>query len=76
MQSLGRQYGLQTFLLDDPLADRELTATFSDEPLSEVLQVIALSLEVGYRHSDSTVVFGLPERNELTAPSAAASPSR
>lgn len=76
MRSLERQYGLQTFLLDAPLADRELTATFSDEPLSEVLQVIALSLEVGYRHSDSTVVFGRPERNELTSPSAAASPSR
>jgi ferric-dicitrate binding protein FerR (iron transport regulator) len=76
MQSLERQYGLQTFLLDDPLADRELTATFSDEPLSEVLRVIALSLEVGYRHSDSTVVFGRPESNALNVPSAADSSSR
>lgn len=74
-RSLERQYGVQTFLMDDALSDRKLTATFTDESLSDVLKVVSLSLDIGYRRSDSTVVFGRPERNNLNVPSPAPSPS-
>jgi len=72
MRTLERQYEVSTWLLEDSLAHRELTATFADTSLEEVLNVIALSLDLGYRHSDSTVVFGRPGHEELNAP---ASPS-
>jgi len=62
---LERRYGYPVWLLDSQLADRRLTATFQDESLEQVLDVIALSLDVGYRKGDSTVVFGRPDRQDL-----------
>lgn len=76
IRTLERQYGVKGWLLDDELADRQLTAAFDDKSLDQVLDVVALSLEIGYRRSDSTVVFGHPERDELDVPSSLVPPSR
>lgn len=73
---LERTYGHQIWLLDSELADRRLTATFQEESLDKVLEVISLSLDVGYRVRDSTIVFGRPERHDLKSPSATDWPSK
>lgn len=67
---LERTYGHQIWLLDSELADRRLTATFQEKSLDKVLEVISLSLDVGYRVRDSTIVFGRPERQDLKSPPA------
>lgn len=73
---LERTYGHQVWLLDSELADRQLTATFQEESLEKVLEVISLSLDVGYRMQDSTIVFGSPERHDLKSHSVMETPSK
>ena len=43
---LGRWYDLDVRLADTTLGAKRLTATFKDEPLSQVLHLIAASLDV------------------------------
>ena len=69
IDDLERQYGLRIALLDSDLAGRRLTATFENRPLEDVLNIVALSLDIGYRRTDSTVVFGHPDRSDFQTPS-------
>ena len=73
IDDLERQYGLRIALLDSELADRRLTTTFENQSLGEVLDVVALSLDLGYRRTDSTVVFGRSDRPDFHDPSASES---
>jgi len=75
MWELERRYGHQTWLLDSQLAERHLTATFQSESLDRVLEVIALSLDIGYRKKDSTIVFGRSDRPDLKSLSPSEAPS-
>jgi len=70
IDDLERQYGLRIALLDSELADRRLTTTFENQSFEDVLDVIALSLDIGYRRTDSTVVFGRSDRPDFQSPSA------
>lgn len=45
---IGRWYDVDVRLADDGLGERRLTASFGDEPVSQVLDLIALSLDLRY----------------------------
>jgi transmembrane sensor len=54
---LQRWYGIDLRIADPSLAGRHLTATFSGEPASRVLEVISLALGADIeRHGDTAVV--------------------
>ena len=53
---LRRWYGVDLQLADRSLAGRRLTATFDDEPIDRVLQVIALALGAQVERHDSVAV--------------------
>ncbi|MDZ7690644.1 MAG: DUF4974 domain-containing protein [Balneolaceae bacterium] len=46
---LERWYNITLHLEDSTLRDRRLTATFQNEPITEVLDVLALSLNLNYQ---------------------------
>lgn len=54
---LERWYGIQVEIADSTLYDNNLTAVFEDEPLIEVLNVVALSLGVEYKRDDQHIIF-------------------
>lgn len=56
--SLRRWYGVEVRIADSSLNARTLTASFSEEPLVDVLRVIGLALDTRVRREDSTVVIG------------------
>jgi transmembrane sensor len=53
---LRRWYGIDLQIADPSLAGRRLTATFEDEPIDRVLQVIALALGARVERHDSVAV--------------------
>jgi transmembrane sensor len=53
---LRRWYGIDLQIADPSLAGRRLTATFDDEPIDRVLQVIALALGASVERHDSVAV--------------------
>jgi transmembrane sensor len=53
---LRRWYGVDLQIADSSLAGRRLTATFADEPIDRVLQVIALALGARVERHDSVAV--------------------
>lgn len=54
---LERTYDLEIRLADPSLAQRHLTATFSDQSLREILSTIALLLDARYERTGRTVTF-------------------
>lgn len=56
MPELERWYDVDIRLADSALAGRRLTASFRDEPLSQVLQLLALSLDLRVQRHDHVVV--------------------
>jgi len=57
MIQLERWYDLHCELSDSTLAFRHLTARFKDEPIAEILNIIALSLDIKCEQRDQTVIF-------------------
>lgn len=54
---LERWYNIDIVLSDSSFEERRMSASFKDEPLSEVLAVIALSLDLDYKKEGRTVTF-------------------
>lgn len=54
---LGRWYDVEVRLADATLAGRRLTASFGEEPISQVLDLIALSLDLRYDRDGGVIVF-------------------
>lgn len=54
---LERWYNIETSVTDPELDKKQLTATFEDEPLREVLKVIAISFQIDYTQEGRSVVF-------------------
>ncbi|WP_185958435.1 FecR family protein [Fodinibius sediminis] len=54
---LERWYNVEVLLADSSLKKRRLSASFTDEPLSEVLTVIALSLDITYKQDGQVITF-------------------
>ena len=54
---LQRWYGVEASIADERIASRRLTAIFADEPLPEVLNVIARSLDITFRRDGDRVIF-------------------
>jgi len=54
---LERWYDIHIEVVDSSLYSQKMTATFKDEPMSEVFKIIALSLDAGYERKDGTVTF-------------------
>lgn len=57
---LGRWYDVDVRLGDDRLGERRLTASFAEEPVSQVLDLIALSLDLRYDRDGCEIVLFLP----------------
>ena len=56
--SIRRWYGTEVRIADSALNTRTLTASFSNEPLAEVLKVIGLALDTRVQQQDSVVIIG------------------
>jgi transmembrane sensor len=56
-RDLGRWYDVDFRIADDGLGARHLTATFQREPLDQILDLIALSLNVRYERSGRVIQF-------------------
>lgn len=54
---LERWYNIDIVLSDSSFAERRISASFEDEPLTEVLAVIALSLDLDYKREGRRVTF-------------------
>jgi ferric-dicitrate binding protein FerR (iron transport regulator) len=54
--ALERWYGVRVHLADEALADRRLTASFAGEPLTQVLDVISMSLGIRHERRDGEIV--------------------
>ena len=54
---LRRWYDLDFLLADPSLGARRLTASFSDEPVAEVIRLIAMAVEARYERRGRTVTF-------------------
>ncbi|MCW9705970.1 FecR family protein [Fodinibius salsisoli] len=54
---LERWYNINITIADTGLASRRLSASFEDEPLAEVLTVIALSLDMKYEREGREITF-------------------
>lgn len=54
---LERWYDITLTLADSSLGSRRLTASFNNEPMTEVLNVIALSLDMSYEREGRKVTF-------------------
>lgn len=57
VRDLGRWYDLDIRLADAALAERRLTASFGREPVAEILELIALSLNLRHVRDGRTVTF-------------------
>jgi transmembrane sensor len=57
LAELDRWYDLDCRLADDTLGDLRLTASFQDEPASEVIRLVALSLGLRYERQGKVVTF-------------------
>lgn len=76
-RELSRWYGVEVRFADPALAARHLTATFTSEPVDEVLRVIGLSAEVRFERQDRQVVaYPAPRASSGRVPSPAMPPSR
>jgi transmembrane sensor len=60
LTELGRWYDLEIRLADPSLAERRLTATFTNEPAPQVLERIARVLRLEVRQSGRVVTFVAP----------------
>jgi ferric-dicitrate binding protein FerR (iron transport regulator) len=60
--ALGRWYDLDVRVADRALAERRLTASFRHEPVSQVLELIARSLDARVERDGRSVVFRLDSR--------------
>lgn len=56
-RQLERWYAIQVEVEDTLMYDRKLTAAFSDEPLTEVLNVVSLSLNGDYNRKGRSILF-------------------
>jgi transmembrane sensor len=65
MPVLARWYDLEVRIADPILAERKLTASFSGEPVAEVFEMIARSLDARVRRDGRTVVLS-PRTNAGT----------
>jgi len=54
---LERWYDINIEVADSALYSQRMTASFKDEPMSEVLKIIALSIDASYEREDRTVIF-------------------
>lgn len=54
---LGRWYNIDVRLGDSALADLRVNGSFGDEPVSQVIELIALSLDLRYERSGRVVTF-------------------
>lgn len=54
---LERWYDIDIEVADSSLYSQQMTASFKDEPMSEVLKIIALSLDASYERKDRTIIF-------------------
>lgn len=63
---LERWYDVRIGLADSSLADRRLTATFRRESLAQVLELLALSLDLRVEHQESAVLL-VPGHRRLPA---------
>jgi transmembrane sensor len=64
LRELRRYYAADFVLTDSTVGGRRLTASFADEPLSEVASVIAVSLDLKHHIRGKTVTFALPGRQQ------------
>jgi transmembrane sensor len=65
--ALERWYDVEIRLSDSTVAERRLTATFRRESLTQVLELLALSLDVRVQHEGHAVLLA-PRRHRLSAP--------
>jgi len=65
--ALERWYDIEIRLSDSSLAERRLTATFRRESLSQVLELLALSLDLRV-HREGRTVLVAPRRHRLPVP--------
>ncbi|MFH5834318.1 FecR domain-containing protein [Halalkalibaculum sp. DA384] len=56
-RQLERWYDIQITLADSTLGQRRLTASFSGEPMTEVLSIVALSTDMSYTRERRAVTF-------------------
>ncbi len=57
LKRLERKYNLVCSVSDSSLLRRRLTASFTDEPVQDIVKIIALTLDLQYRQSNGTVMF-------------------
>jgi len=57
VQRLERWFNIEGMIEDPQLKERTLTATYSDMPVDEVLQVLSASLRVSYERDKRTIIF-------------------
>ncbi len=62
MRSLERKFDIHCSVSDSTILDRRLTATFKDETTDEVLNIIALSLQLKYLRLENSVTFSVRDR--------------
>lgn len=60
-ERLERWYNIDVSLADPTLADRRMSASFEEKPMTDVLTVIALSLGISYSKEDRSVTFYKPK---------------
>lgn len=56
-RELERWYGIDVTVGDASIADRRFTGDFTHESMTQIVEIVSASLDVGYRVRDSTVVF-------------------
>lgn len=65
VRQIWREYGIKIFVADSSILSRTITATFTrKESGKEVLNIIALSLNITYKASNDSVIF-LPSKPHL-----------
>lgn len=62
IRSLERKFDIHCTVSDSTILGRQLTATFKDETTDEVLDVIALSLQLAYSRNQDSVTFAPRDR--------------
>lgn len=57
VNKLERWYNIKITVTDSVISNRKLTASFENEPMTEVLNVVALSLHISYQKDGRTYTF-------------------
>lgn len=57
LKDLERQFNVSCTVSDPALLHRHLTASFNDDPIDDLLKIIALTLDVRYERSNGSIIF-------------------